>query len=232
MGERIYERVTRTFAVERAKDDADTSEIIITAETLDRDSEIVMARGGDWSGWWKTGAAVLWSHRSDQLPVAKGLKLWIDGMNRTHALFRWVQGDEFADRVRNIYRQGLLAASIGFLVDASEPLPTGGRRYTAWRGIEFSFTPTPSNIDAVAVTRALGLPVADDRVVLWLRDSMPGDEVVLVLADEPGPVIHFDARDVAAACVDAVKAEVSSLVQVAVKRELSRRRGVVDWDLI
>src|SRR5712691_6216290 len=104
MSEPTHERVTRTFAVQRAKDDANASEIIISAETLDRDSDIVMARGGDWSGWFKTGASVLWAHRYDQLPIAKGLRLWIDAANQTHALFQWVQNDEFASRARNIYR--------------------------------------------------------------------------------------------------------------------------------
>ena len=203
--------VTRTlsFAVQRGTNgaDDDTAEIIISSGSVDRDNEIVEPEGGSWSDWLKTGASVLFGHRYDALPVAKGIRIWLDPVLRQwHAVFRWVQGDEFADRVKNVYKQGLLAASIGFIPDEFEALAGGGRRYTKWRGVEFSLVPVPSNVDAIAVTRALGLPVQGE------------DDIVLVLDDEPAvnagarhnatdrkliQRIHQDSCALGAACRDA-----------------------------
>lgn len=44
-----------------------------------------------------------------------------------------------------LLRDGALALSVGFLAEKSEPLPTGGRRFTAWRWTELSLVSVAAN---------------------------------------------------------------------------------------
>jgi hypothetical protein len=218
LGEEVMsgQRMRRTvpFSVVRASG-ATEPEIIISSEAADREGDVVVQSGGDWSGWWKTGAPVLWSHDHRGLPIAKGTRLW-QSQGRTHATLRWVEGDEFADRVKNVFSQGLLAASIGFIPDASAPLPGGGTRYDKWRGIEFSLTPVPANVDAIAVSRSLGLPVEDGDLVL---DVVRDDEEVT-----------FDERDLAASFRDVVPGAIREAIADAVRRGTATALRARGWD--
>lgn len=159
---------TRTLPLEQRRSSDSMSEAIISSEVVDREGDVLLQQGGDWSGWQRTGAPLLWAHDHRSLPVAKAEELWISG-GKTHVRFRWVQDDSFAQRVANVYRQGLLAMSVGFKPVKSSPLPNGrGIRFERWIGLEASFVPVPANDAATAVSRSLGLPV--DDVVLEVSD--------------------------------------------------------------
>ena len=108
---------------------------------------------------------MLFAHNYDQLPVAKGRDLRRVG-STTVASFDWVKGDDFAGRVKNVFEQGMLAASIGFRPTESEPIKTGGVRFTSWELLEFSLVPVPANPDAHKVMRSMGLLPAEETIEL------------------------------------------------------------------
>lgn len=53
-----------------------------------------------------------------------------------------------ATEAQALLRDGVLGLSIGFVAEKSEPLPTGGRRFTAWRWHELSLVSVPCNPEA------------------------------------------------------------------------------------
>jgi HK97 family phage prohead protease len=129
---------------------------------------------------------VLFGHDRSGLPVGSTTTLEVVPGRGIRARWRWLEGDPFADRVRNAFEQGALrAASIGFLPKASEPNGNGGRRFTKWELLEWSLVPLPANADAVRTLKALDL---------WMNV-----DIVLELDDEPTYELDQIARAFAAA---------------------------------
>jgi hypothetical protein len=149
---------------------------------------------------------VLFGHDAKSLPV--GLVTAIQpGPRYTDASWRWFLGDPFVDRVRNIYEQGGLDASIGMVVAEAERNADGGHDITQATVVEFSLTPCPANAGAVALAKDLGMvaapgrdPVAREHLAAaksWLAPSpvwQGASNTVLVLRDPergkpqcPGP---------------------------------------------
>lgn len=106
---------------------------------------------------------VMFAHQYNSLPV--GLVTTLDRYpHRTEAEWTWFEDDANAARVRNIYEQGGLDASIGFKYQeaAATPNEHGGFDIAKARVVELSLTPVPANEGAVALAKALGRPGADD----------------------------------------------------------------------
>jgi HK97 family phage prohead protease len=112
---------------------------------------------------------VLWAHDaigaspSGGLPIARTVSLerMPEGLS---AEFEWLEGDAFAQRVRNAWERGFInAASIGWTTQAWEPLPGGqGRRHTRTELVEWSLVPVPADEGAsrggyAEAIRGLGL---------------------------------------------------------------------------
>lgn len=163
----------------------DEPQITISTVALDRDRDEVQPEGGDFSAYLRN-PVVLFGHDRSGLPVGSTTTLEVVPGRGIRARWRWLEGDPFADRVRNAFEQGALrAASIGFLPKASEPNGNGGRRFTKWELLEWSLVPLPANADAVRTLKALDL---------WMND-----DIVLELDDEPTYELDQIARAFAAA---------------------------------
>jgi HK97 family phage prohead protease len=138
-------------------DDGMPSMTITTAAT-DREQDEVVPEGIDLRAY-RRNPVVLFGHDHRSLPVGVATSLDVSPGEGIRATWRWLEGDPFADRVRNAYDQGVLrAASIGFSVKEYERNDHGGLRYTQTELLEFSLVPVPANDQAVrSVLRSLGL---------------------------------------------------------------------------
>lgn len=96
----------------------------VTTDSIDRDAEVVMQTGMDWTQWRKN-PTVTWAHKYDQMPIGRGL--WVKKaekedfkgfLAKTRYLDRpqdW-NGEWFPDGVWHAVKNGFLAGkSIGFL---------------------------------------------------------------------------------------------------------------------
>lgn len=89
---------------------------------------------------------LLWQHKHDE-PVGAVREAYVShaGIRITGRITPEAQRGTEAQA---LLRDGALALSVGFLAEKSEPLPTGGRRFTAWRWTELSLVSVPANPQA------------------------------------------------------------------------------------
>lgn len=138
----------------------------ITTDTLDRDSDVLLPSGIDWSDWQKTGAPVTFAHQWDELPVGKGLWIkrkqhgWL-GKTQYISAPENFKGEWFPDIVWHFIKEGMLKGkSIGFIPTQmreptreeiqNRPELKNCRYYiTKSRVLEYSVVPIPSNPDAI-----------------------------------------------------------------------------------
>ena len=164
------------FATETRNVSGDEAEVTISTRALDRQGDIVEPSGARLDDW-KKNPTVLWAHRHDELPIARGTDITVR-KSSIRARFKWLTGDPFADRVRRAWDAGVLnAASIGFLAHSHEPLPEGrGFRFTDWTLLEFSICPVPANPESLRTLKTLGLD-SDDDTVIEITDDEKSIEV-------------------------------------------------------
>jgi HK97 family phage prohead protease len=105
----------------------------------------------------KTPIPVLFAHKMDELPVGTTTALAVSDAG-IRASWRWLEGDDRADRVRRAFEQGILTgASIGFRPIEREPNKSGGWIYRKWSLLEWSLCAIPSNPFATRQLKQLGL---------------------------------------------------------------------------
>jgi len=158
---------------------------LITTDALDRDWEVMLPDGGDWSQVQRAGFPVTFAHRYDQLPVGRGL--WVKRVRepangwlaRTHYVERpeaWV-GEWFPDAVWHLVRSGALRGkSIGFIplevrpptaqeISARPELERCRLVIARWMALEWAVAPVQSNPDALVVAvstaKAAGLEIPE-----------------------------------------------------------------------
>jgi HK97 family phage prohead protease len=146
-------RMTFITAAGQATGQADAM-IVASTSTVDREGDIVdplKMRRDD-----LRNVPLLWGHDHSSLPIGAVVSLEVDARS-IRAGFKWLQGDPFADRVKNAWEQGIVrAASIGFLPHKAEPIERGWR-YTDWTLLELSLCPVGAQPDAVRAYRRFGL---------------------------------------------------------------------------
>lgn len=116
---------------------------LASTDSVDRVGDVVDPRGGRWS----LPLPLLWNHKHDH-PVGwvrsievRGNGLWIEA--------EFASGVGKADEVWAMVEAGLVTSySIGFRAAKSEPLRTGGSRFTDWELLEVSAVVVPANPDA------------------------------------------------------------------------------------
>lgn len=172
--------------------------ITISTADQDRDGDIVVPTGGDFRSYRKN-PVVLWGHDHSAIPIGRCMDLQAD-TRAIKATFTWLQGDPFADRVKNAFDQNIVnAASIGFRPINSEPNGLGGLRFTQWELLEFSLVPIPANPMAVRTLKALGLWSGDEMIdvdeadVLAVLPEAIGDAVKSFIV-ELGPLVRRETE--------------------------------------
>lgn len=138
-------------------------EILITTPNYDRGNDRVIPSGAKLDNYLKN-PVIMWIHDykgatpAAGLPMAKNsyLKVTDEGIIAGPPIF--LEGDPFADRVKNAWNQKLLnTASIGFAPIKSEPNDKGGTDFTEWEMLEWSFAPIPMNAEAARIAKSNGL---------------------------------------------------------------------------
>lgn len=130
----------------------------VSTITPDRDGDRIFPEGCDAKNA-QRNLPVLYAHDyRTGLPVGTGTGLTITPGKWIDATWRWLEGDAFAERVKNAFDQGVLrAASIGFKPLARVPNEFGGFDITKWELLEISLVPVPANPEAVRSLKTLGL---------------------------------------------------------------------------
>ena len=138
-------------------------EILITTPNYDRRNDRVIPSGAKLDNYLKN-PVIMWIHDykgatpAAGLPMARNsyLKVTDEGIIAGPPIF--LEGDPFADRVKNAWNQKLLnTASIGFQPIKSEPNDQGGTDFTEWEMLEWSFAPIPMNAEAARIAKSSGL---------------------------------------------------------------------------
>jgi hypothetical protein len=159
MAEQIGERQTRTVEIAHSRADADGQyEITIAANSVARDN-YDLDLGSLRVDNYLRNPVVLWAHDTRQPPIGRtrGIER-VDGKIR--AQFEFLEGDPFADRVRNAWDQGFIrAASISWGGGDISFLDAGRIRESNAELYEWSLVPVPADADALRTAeRAIGLP--------------------------------------------------------------------------
>jgi len=145
------------FAGQVVKAGGETAELLISTEAVDREGDRLIATGAQLDSYLRN-PVVLYAHDQRSIPVGRATDVRKIPGRGVRAAWRWLEGDPFADRVRNAWDQGVLnAASVGFLPREWDRNDAGGFDFTAWELLEFSIVPVPANPEAVRTLKVLGL---------------------------------------------------------------------------
>lgn len=139
-------------SVKAAKDDG-IIDIVMTSKTVDRDSEVVLPKGGRLENFMKN-PVFLWAHKLDIPAIGKVLPNTISVTEAEMASsVQMDMKDPFGNMVARKYVEGFLSAtSIRFLpITVSEPTLQGQRGATIneWELLEDSAVPVPANPQAL-----------------------------------------------------------------------------------
>jgi hypothetical protein len=168
-------------------------------------------------------------YRSIPIGTATAINVTRDGIR---ARWRWLAGDEFADRVKNAWEQGVIrAASIGFKPLESVRNEEGGYDHLRWELLEFSLVTIGANQDAVRQLKGLGLADSlHDRLSSEITDGIMHH--LRHAFDKTIEIEDRDLVDVPLATVDrmiarAMASGLADAVGSAVQRRLDYLRGRV-----
>jgi uncharacterized protein len=142
----------------KVDDESRTVTAVISTIGIDRDGEVVLAKGGDFASYLKN-PVVLFAHDYKELPIAK--TVWINrGYKKITAMARFAE-TAMAEDVYQLYKGGFLNAfSIGFIpkkrhsptpdeIKANPELANCWNIIDEWELLEFSAVPVPANPEAL-----------------------------------------------------------------------------------
>ncbi|NUQ02075.1 MAG: HK97 family phage prohead protease, partial [Armatimonadetes bacterium] len=138
---------------------------LISAETLDRSSELLLAAGAELEAY-RRNPVVLWSHDPSLPPIGRALRVEAEPGVGLWAVNEFAP-TPFAQEILGLYRGGFLNAfSVGFRPlelapprDAAQRGPTIAR----WELVEQSAVAVPANPDALVIAAGEG-----NRAARWL----------------------------------------------------------------
>lgn len=164
----------------------DEEGILITTMDVDFEADRVFPEGAD-LGMYLRNPVVLWLHdayghtASAGIPVGttKSLEI-IPGKGIRATGIDWLEGDEFADRVRNAWAQGKIrGASIGFLPIEARPNTHGGYDHLRWKLLEWSLVPIPANPTAIRRVGGGAVVLATKRAGVEVESTLELDPRLL-----------------------------------------------------
>lgn len=143
-----------------------TIRFIISSEVVDRDGDILIAKGCDFTNFNKNGVFCSF-HNTREFPLGKVVNVFIDG-NKVIGDVYFPTIDELTTDKENVsekaklvdftyccYKNGMLnAVSVGFIPkEYDQNKETGGYIISKWELLEFSAVCVPANQDAIATAR-------------------------------------------------------------------------------
>ncbi len=168
---------TQYRAVEPGDIDGSRLRALISAETPDREHEVLLAAGAELDSYRKN-PVVLWAHDASLPPIGRAVEVTAEPGVGVWAVNEFAP-TPFAQEVLALYRGGFLNAfSVGFRTLASgRGGERGPRVVTRWELVEQSAVAVPANPDALAVAAGDGNLAAD-----WLLKTYypPADDATLL----------------------------------------------------
>lgn len=173
----------------KADDEKRQATFVITTGAVDRDNDTIAVDGWDTRHWLKN-PVVLFGHRSDLPPVAKGISMVKSaGALRSTVEFPPEGVYDLADTVYAMVKGGFLkATSVGFRAKRGKYAwneERGGIDFEEQELLEFSIVPVPSNPEALltlskdfAGAKAAGVDLQPIRKALDFADAPVGGSSV------------------------------------------------------
>jgi transposase-like protein len=235
-----YRRLAKSATKFRLEDGERSDVSLITTSDVDRDGDVVLPGGGDWSAYNKV---VTFAHRYDELPV--GSSWWIrpegNGLAaKTHYPPKpadWGDAPWLPSAILHLMQQPVptcTGKSIGFLPinirgatpdeKSRRPELDGVPIVDKWAGIEYAVAPVPCNPSAEmeAVSKGMRAGVFDARVAKLFNQAVfsglsktEDDLVYLSIIGSYGPVT--------ASAVSGLTNIALPKVEAAMKRLMERR---------
>ena len=191
------EMIRKSMPIIVRKNPQGQDEILITTPNFDRGKDRIFPEGGVLDNYNKN-PVIMWIHDykgstpSAGLPVAKNsyLKVTPEGIVAGPPIF--LEGDEFASRVKNAWDKGFLnTASIGFAPIECETNEEGGTDYKKWEMLEWSFAPIPMNAEAARIAKSNGLDDLVEKEIVT-KPEVTDDLVRVPVPSEEGK--HKDCK--------------------------------------
>lgn len=128
----------------------------ISTSDADREGDRVLPEGMDFTNFQKNPVLV-WSHDYQRVPIGAvtSVQAVKGGLK---ASWTWLENDEFANRIKNAWEQGIVrASSIGFIPKQTSPNEFGGKDIEQAEMLELSLCTIPMNPAAVRALKTLNL---------------------------------------------------------------------------
>ena len=161
---------------------------MISTITPDREGDVVVPEGGNFANFMKS-PVLMWAHGGTDgyasVPIGSVTALEVMPGHGVKAEWKWLEGDPFADRIKNAWQQGVVrASSIGFKPLTYQKNGMGNDIQT-WELLELSLCAIPMNPEAVRSLKALGL--MDHAEVLRMIDDTKAVDGDAPLSSGPQP---------------------------------------------
>lgn len=175
----------------------------ISSEVVDRDGDILIAKGCDFTNFAKNPQFLAF-HNYREYPLGIPKNWGVEG-DAVYCDVYFPKLEELAtdaeqasekaklvDFTYHCYKTGMLnAVSVGFIPKEASPLEEGGMEITEWELLEFSAVSVPANQDALAqAVKSFGINENDliDPIerIKSLEEKIKGieDDTVLIVDDE------------------------------------------------
>lgn len=175
----------------------------ISSEVVDRDGDILIAKGCDFTNFAKNPQFLAF-HNYREYPLGIPKNWGVEG-DSVYCDVYFPKLEELAtdaeqasekaklvDFTYHCYKTGMLnAVSVGFIPKEASPLKEGGMEITGWELLEFSAVSVPANQDALAqAVKSFGINENDlvDPIerIKSLEEKIKGieDDTVLIVDDE------------------------------------------------
>lgn len=175
----------------------------ISSEVVDRDGDILIAKGCDFTNFAKNPQFLAF-HNYREYPLGIPKNWGVEG-DSVYCDVYFPKLEELAtdaeqasekaklvDFTYHCYKTGMLnAVSVGFIPKEASPLKEGGKEITEWELLEFSAVSVPANQDALAqAVKSFGINENDliDPIerIKSLEEKIKGieDDTVLIVDDE------------------------------------------------
>ena len=172
-------------------------EFTASTSTIDRDGEVIEAKGWDLKNF-KKNPVIMYAHDYRSLPIGKAPKVWLAGGKLKNTVQFPPEGTyEFADIVERLVDTGYLKTeSVGFIPQKWEDGDgdKGPRRtYLKQELLEISIVPVPSNPDALRNAVEEGVITTKEFDVLSTKDEVnKPEEVEEKVVTQAGVKDEFD----------------------------------------
>lgn len=159
--------VKKNFSIEEYKEIGDDAiQIMASDETVDRDSDVIMADGWSTANWLKSGS-LLYGHQPHELPVGSAESAQIIDKKLVVTSKLAKKGtSEWHDAIRSLVEQKILrGVSVGFQAKEWVNNDQGGKTFIKQELLEVSLTPIPANPSAKVLVKSYSQETQDKLFV-------------------------------------------------------------------